>query len=70
MGDFDRMMELTEDMNEFGDKHPEARIDRKSLSNSMKRHAETTKKMSKYNGVSISSLYSKTIDSLRLDWGD
>jgi hypothetical protein len=70
MGDFSRMIELKQEMNAFGRKHPEARIDRESLNTSMKRHAETTKKMSKYNGVSISSLYSKTIDDLRRDWGD
>jgi hypothetical protein len=70
MGDFNRMMELTEEMNAFGRTHPEARIDRESLINSMKRHAETTKEMGKYNGVTISSLYRKTIDDLRRDWGD
>ena len=70
MGDFNRIMQLRKEMNEFGRKHPEARIDEESLRTSMRRHAETTKKMRKYNGVSISSLYSKTIDDLRRDWGD
>jgi hypothetical protein len=54
----------------FNARHPEAEITSESEARSLKQHRKTTEKMRKYNGVSISSTYSATIDDLRNDWGD
>ena len=63
MGDYEKMMDVYDDMIKFNERHPEAAITPDSIERSMKRHAETTKNM--HYGRSFSSTYGATIKDIR-----
>jgi len=49
LGDFDLVSDIIDDIEKFNLKHPTNKISPKNIRDSLKRHAETTKKM--YDGI-------------------
>ena len=63
MGDYEKMMDVYDDMLKFNERHPEAAITPDSIEDSMKRHAETTENM--HYGRSFSTTYGDAIRDIR-----
>jgi hypothetical protein len=63
MGDYEKMMDVYDDMIKFNKRHPEAAITPDSIEDSMKRHAETTENM--HYGRSFSTTYGDAIRDIR-----
>tara|TARA_R110002020_G_scaffold401975_1_gene612173 strand:+ start:1857 stop:8624 length:6768 start_codon:yes stop_codon:yes gene_type:complete len=63
MGDYEKMMDVYDDMIKFNERHPEAAITPDSIEDSMKRHAETTENM--HYGRSFSTTYGDAIRDIR-----
>ena len=65
VGDFPEQIKIRKEMQKFSARHPEAKIDGPYLERSLKKHRETSKLMAKYNGITLSPTYRKTLEEFR-----